>query len=329
MGRHWLRGLLPAISLVLLLAAVWPPQTALAQGAGQPNNDSTCLGCHAAQGGIMDGHHGAKANPRTPAGSGQGCTACHGFNPNHASNPSANPQPNRFGKGKAAEETAVCMSCHGGNRHLAFWESGRHNRNEVACSSCHKAHTPPTPGSAVSLSQRDPTVAPLQTTQRQLEYETCIQCHKTIRTQILKNSHHPIVEGKVTCSSCHNPHGALSHAMVKQETVNQQCTSCHAEKRGPFMFNHPAVDENCLSCHTPHGSTHNSLLTEKVPNLCQDCHDWSRHPGTAYGGDQGFVRLPGGATSPNTRFVARACLNCHTAIHGSNAPANRGRFFLR
>jgi hypothetical protein len=33
--------------------------------------------------------------------------------------------------------------------------------------------------------------------------------------------------------------------------------------------------------------------------------------------------------SVNTRLVARACLNCHNAIHGSNAPGARGQFFTR
>jgi len=61
-----------------------------------------------------------------------------------------------------------------------------------------------------------------------------------------------------------------------------------------------------------------------VPNLCEDRHDWSRHPGTFYSGNQGW---PPGAS--NTRLIARSCLNCHNNIHGSNAPANRGQFFTR
>ena len=31
----------------------------------------------------------------------------------------------------------------------------------------------------------------------------------------------------------------------------------------------------------------------------------------------------------NTRLIARACVNCHNAIHCSNAPAARGKFFTR
>ena len=72
-------------------------------------------------------------------------------------------------------------------------------------------------------------------------------------------------------------------SMVKQPTINDQCYSCHADKRGPYVFNHPPVEENCASCHNPHGSVHYKLLNEHTPNLCQDCHEWSRHPGTIYG----------------------------------------------
>jgi DmsE family decaheme c-type cytochrome len=129
--------------------------------------------------------------------------------------------------------------------------------------------------------------------------------------------------------------------MVKQPTINDQCYSCHADKRGPYVFNHPPVEENCATCHNPHGSVHGKLLNEQAPNLCQDCHDGSRHPGTVYGAAGGWLCAPGdpnpacagktGQPNPavNTRLVARACLNCHNAIHGSNAPGNRGKFFTR
>ncbi len=41
---------------------------------------------------------------------------------------------NPFGPGHTADErTAVCMTCHSGNRNLAFWTSGKHQLNEVTC----------------------------------------------------------------------------------------------------------------------------------------------------------------------------------------------------
>jgi len=298
----------------------------------QTDPQQECLRCHPGQAGTLQTKHGVQADPRSPAGRGQTCAACHGINPDHTSDPAKNPHPVRFERGAvpAKQQTQACMSCHAGNRHLAFWETGRHGRNDVRCNDCHAVHTQPPRGSTIAITKSDPTAGPFITTERQLEYETCIGCHKQVRVQINKPSHHPIVEGKVTCSSCHNPHGAMSQGMVKQETVNVQCWSCHADKRGPFLFQHPAVEENCLSCHAPHGSSHAKLLNEKVPNLCQECHDWSRHPGTAYSGDQGFIRIPGSrVTTPNTRFVARACLNCHNAIHGSNASSTRGKYLTR
>jgi DmsE family decaheme c-type cytochrome len=298
----------------------------------QTSSQKDCLNCHQKEAGILQTKHGAQSDPKSPAGQGQICTACHGSNPNHASDPKKNPNPVRFGKGAvpAKQQTQACMRCHAGNRHLAFWETGRHGRNDVRCNDCHAVHTKPPTGSTIAITKKDASTGPYVNTERQLEYETCIRCHKQTRVQINKPSHHPIIEGKVTCSSCHNPHGAMSQGMIKQETVNVQCWSCHADKRGPYLFQHPAVEENCLSCHAPHGSSHAKLLNEKVPNLCQECHDWSRHPGTAYSGDQGFVRIPGSTvTTPNTRFVARACLNCHNAIHGSNASATRGKHLTR
>ncbi len=312
---------LPALIFALGLIGASPPASAQRTPA---SDTEVCKNCHADHvESYLATKHGQSGNVRGPD-----CITCHGQNAvEHA----------KLGGGRgvggifrfadkavpAEKKAAVCLGCHEGNRHLAFWESGRHKKNDVSCDSCHKIHEPRN----VPLRTDNPSISPLVTTTRQLEYETCTSCHKQIRSQLLKTSHHPIIEGKLKCSSCHNPHGALSHAMVKDESINQLCTSCHADKRGPYMQEHPPVEENCLTCHNSHGSPHAKLLNQRVPNLCQDCHDWSRHPGTYYSGNQGFGSPTTGA--PNTRLVNRACLNCHTSIHGTNAPANRGKFFTR
>jgi DmsE family decaheme c-type cytochrome len=261
--------------------------------------------------------HGAKNDAM-----GSMCQACHGDASAHLQDPMKNKMQNRLAKGTtAADKDAVCMTCHAGNRHLSFWESGKHARNEVSCTNCHNIHD----------KEKALHVAPYTTTSRTIEADTCGTCHKQVRNATLKPSHHPIMEGKVKCSDCHNPHGALTQAMVKHETVNQQCFSCHADKRGPFVFGHPPVEENCLSCHTPHGSSHEKLLNEKAPNLCQDCHVTGRHPTSFYGSGQGWTNPTTGApnASVSSRFIARGCLNCHNSIHGSNAPTNRGKFLIR
>src|SRR6476659_7007167 len=287
-----------------------------------------CAGCHEQpHASIAMTAHGAK-NDAT----GSMCQACHGDATEHLKDPTKSKPANVIKYGTAAEKTAVCFACHSTNRQLAFWESGKHALGDVACSNCHSIHG----------RQGNPTIAPFQTTFRPNESEVCGTCHQDIRSQTLKPSHHPIVEGKIKCSDCHNPHGAISPVMLRNASVNDQCLSCHADKRGPFVFSHPPVEENCATCHNPHGSVHGKLLRESAPNLCQDCHDGSRHPGTIYGAAGGFTCLPGDTStacsgkpsgSPNanvnTRLIARACVNCHTSVHGSNAPGARGQFLTR
>ncbi|HUL57322.1 MAG TPA: DmsE family decaheme c-type cytochrome [Usitatibacter sp.] len=289
-----------------------------------------CANCHEQQAKtIVFTAHGAKNDA-----SGSMCQACHGDASEHLKDPMKAKPANPFSKShpaSAAERTQVCLACHSGQRQLAFWESGLHAKNDVTCANCHSMHG----------TDKNPPIGPFTTSFRPNEADLCGTCHKAIRADIMKPSHHPVVENKIKCSDCHNPHGAQSHVMLRNETVNAQCTSCHTDKRGPFVFSHPPVDENCLSCHNPHGSIHYRLLNEHIPNLCQDCHDWSRHPGTFYQGQGGWICQPGdtssacagkpGApnTAANTRLIARSCLNCHNSIHGSNAPAARGQFLTR
>ena len=302
----------------LAAACLAAPAIAQAQATMAPApaaNTPICANCHEDKHtSIAATHHGAKNDAQ-----GNMCQACHGDATEHLKDPAK--KPAKLAKDvPPAEKSAVCLTCHAGNRQLAFWEAGKHSKNDVSCTNCHNIH-----------GQTQPLhVAPYTTTSRVIEVDTCGNCHRQVRNATLKPSHHPIIEGKVKCSDCHNPHGALTPVMLKHETVNQQCYSCHADKRGPFVFSHQPVDENCLSCHTPHGSAHDKLLNEKAPNLCQDCHVTGRHPTNFYGSGQAW-NLPSGAAnaSPNTRFIARGCLNCHNSIHGSNAPTNRGQALIR
>jgi DmsE family decaheme c-type cytochrome len=308
--RHRLAASL-ALACATSLSFLWSAPVAAADAT------PICASCHEqSHTSIAATAHGAKND----AG-GKMCQACHGDASQHIQDPMKNKVANKLAAGKTpAEKSEVCLGCHAGNRQLAFWESGKHAKNDVACSNCHNIHG----------KSKGPSVTPFVTTSRPIEADICGACHKQVRNATMKPSHHPILEGKVKCSDCHNPHGALSHAMVRHETVNQQCFSCHADKRGPFVFAHPPVEENCLSCHTPHGSAHGKLLNEKAPNLCQDCHVTGRHPTSFYGSNQ-LWNLPNGTPNAavSTRVIGRACLNCHNSIHGSNAPTSRGKFLIR
>src|SRR5215469_12898165 len=92
----------------------------------------------------------------------------------------------------------------------------------------------------------------------------CYSCHVNIRAQFDMPSHHRINEGFMTCTDCHNPHGAFASTvgmgqnramLVRAEDTEQPCFKCHIDKRGPFVFVHPSVAvEGCQMCHYPHGS---------------------------------------------------------------------------
>ena len=308
------------------IAADEPSQPTYAGRTVAPEAE-ICKGCHAPYvESYLATKHGQQGNLKGPD-----CQTCHANALEHAKAGGGRGVAGIFGFNNksipAEKKAAVCLSCHASNRHLAFWSSGKHIKNDVSCNNCHILHGTPGSGANFALRKSNPTVAPFENTQRQLQYETCTSCHKQIRTQLRKTSHPPIIEGKLKCTDCHNPHGALSPRMVNAESIVQLCTGCHTEKRGPFMWEHPPVEENCLTCHNPHGANHERLLAEQAPNVCQDCHDASTHPGTAYSGSMGWIPIPPGTT--NTRLIARGCVNCHFQLHGSNAPARRGKMFLR
>ena len=108
--------------------------------------------------------------------------------------------------------------------------------------------------------------------------------------------------------------------LVKRDSVNETCYTCHMEKRGPFVHNHEPVNDDCSICHNPHGTVTESLLKMRPPFLCQSCH-------TPHGATQpllaGQAPAPGvtGWWSGSAITQGRGCLNCHTQIHGSNSPS--------
>ena len=286
-----------------------------------------CAGCHEQQTkSLSRSPHWKKAIKDSPV-SNKGCEACHGPGGEHVSEGGGRiGSMITFSKNEPAQKKAsICLSCHENSTQLALWDSGVHKKQDVACSDCHSVH-----GAVKAQTGYGTTRVGLGYTPGP-EYQTCGKCHLDIKSQINRRSHHPIVEGRITCSNCHQPHGSMGPSQIKAASVNQLCYKCHAEKRGPFMFEHPPVEENCSACHTPHGNVHAKLLTEKVPNLCQGCHNSQFHEGgTRFSRETLFT-----GRAPSNKSFGRSCLNCHANIHGSNAPsnpaggANSGSFFLR
>jgi DmsE family decaheme c-type cytochrome len=297
-------------------AAVHSPeesQGASGSGAGSASaaqaaayvGDDTCTACHESEGkSLRSTLHGKSRNARTPAARpNQACETCHGPGREHAESGDKT-KIRVFTAMAPLESAAVCLTCHDRAGHVN-WRGSMHETRNLSCVTCHSVHDPK---SAVAQLKAVSVI------------DTCVTCHKTEVAKQQRTGHMPLREGKMSCTSCHNPHGSTNVRMLRVGNwINETCVSCHGEKRGPFLWDHAPVREACNTCHDPHGSNNDRMLVAKLPMLCQRCHIGTRHPSTIYDGTQLAAR--------SNRLIGRGCVNCHAQIHGSNSPA--GNAFLR
>ncbi len=296
--KHLVSLFIPLLFLLASVSLSWGSDETAGNKEGYVGS-ATCQGCHETQYATYAASIHSKKYVKGPDNA-EACETCHGPGAKHveqgggrgvsifAFNKNVDP------KAKAAR----CLACHEETKHLAFWNTGVHQAEGVSCDNCHSPHLP-----TKNFLKGDKS-------------EICFKCHRDIFTMVNKQSHHPIKEGKVACVDCHNPHGNTNNKMINADSVNDLCYKCHPEKRGPFMQEHPPVEENCLNCHNPHGSNHNRLLTQRVPELCQDCHN-----GTGFhAGGVPVTSFSNPALGPSAFkpqfLMGRSCLNCHNNIHG-------------
>src|SRR5262245_39067608 len=295
---------------VIGVGALLESQTSRAQvpPAQQPGyvGSDTCVTCHTDKGDSLKGtKHAQVHNPRTPAAT-QGCESCHGPGQAHVDD-DAKGHIKKFGQMAASDISQSGLACHNRGEHAA-WEGSAHDRRNLSCVTCHSVHSP--------KSQTHQLVKATVT-------QVCATCH---RLQVAKTeravAHMPVREGKMECSSCHNPHGSLTNVknLKTGSSVGELCMTCHAEMRGPMLWEHAPVRENCATCHDPHGSSNDRMLVVRMPFLCQRCHVATKHPSSVY--DNNAITV-----NKSNRMFGRSCVNCHSNIHGSNHPS--GQFFMR
>ncbi len=296
-----------ALTVALCFAGAW------AAAAAQERESAAeavrvCTKCHDESDeepvlAIYKSKHALMADRRTPFAD-QGCITCHGPSEAHLEKPAEGQRRAApdisfadHSETPATRQNEVCMSCH--ERGLQMhWKGSPHEFQGLSCSSCHAVHV-----------GEDPMLA------KRTQPEACFECHKELRAQTYRPSRHPLREGKMACSSCHNPHGSTGPKQLAKNSVNETCYTCHYEKRGPFLWEHAPVRDDCSNCHAPHGSIHPAMLKNRAPWLCQQCHLANFHPSTAYSGT-GLPPL--GAAQ---QLLAKNCMNCHPKVHGTNHPS--------
>ncbi len=311
----WSRGRLLTLGSALLGATALLAAGAFGQSSGSETSgyvgDEVCSGCHEDLLGHYEQTIHAKVlterNARTEAMKG-GCESCHGPGQAHVEAGGGRGMGGAgwisFASGQDASiQNAVCLGCHAGGRQL-YWEGSPHQSRELPCTSCHNV-------------MRNVSTDSMLTRSNQVD--TCAQCHPLRRSQTYRNAHMPLragmlAEGWMSCSSCHNPHGTVTPSLIDAHSTNDNCYSCHADKRGPFVWEHAPVTESCTNCHDPHGSITTNMLRMPVERLCQTCHIATLHPSTPHPAD-------------DRRVFGRGCLHCHQQIHGSNHPS--GNAFTR
>ena len=273
------------------------------KGATFVKSSKECVECHEE---YMRTYAMTKMGRALPDG---GCESCHGPMSKHLDAPRQKPALVISQKNIAPENSsAICTQCHQGGPQVN-WRTSIHAAAGNTCTDCHNI-----------MSVDDPVRNKLTQT------DTCFKCHQDKRAASFKRSRHPVREGKVVCSNCHNPHGSPGRTNLAKNTVNETCYQCHAEKRGPFLWEHQPVREECTICHDPHGSTHYRMLKVAPPYLCEECHN----PGP--GGHPSRLRsgadiVPPGPTGDSHYTLVKGCVNCHSQIHGSNHPS--GVRFMR
>jgi DmsE family decaheme c-type cytochrome len=188
------------------------------------------------------------------------------------------------------------MKCHQFSEEHSNFARSRHNTNQVNCVSCHSMHR---------AKEKDFLLTSKQP-------QLCYSCHLETKPDFSRPFRHRVNEGLMKCTDCHNAHGGfLMRQLRSTPTQDAVCFKCHAEKAGPFVFEHAAVRiEGCVICHTPHGSSNPRLLKRAQVNLlCLECH-------TLSGGGLAPV---GPNHDQSQKYVS--CTLCHVTIHGSNTSA--------
>lgn len=267
----------------------------------------TCLRCHGEMKSLLE-----IAGPHQIGGANDfNCTTCH----------------NPHGNIVEHSRKDLCLSCHKQDSPTMAWHASTHNLAGVACTDCHNPHPHAGVQKFITTSGVDLENSHLSRQKRRpmsvQEPEACYKCHQNIFAQTHLPSHHPIREGKMVCSDCHDAHGQLE-GNLKAESKNLLCWKCHADKQGPFAYEHPPVTEDCGICHEPHGTVTNNLLKQPATFLCLRCHVGHRD------GDHGGGARLNIDTLPQLRKgLYTDCTTCHSQIHGSDLPSPHFPAMLR
>lgn len=281
-------------------------------------DDAACAHCHkqAAAAFERSPHETYVSDPHLALDR-QGCQACHGPGRLHVAHQRADQHPYdyviSYTHDKPEQIAAACLRCHNDTITETHWRRSEHARAGVTCTDCHQMHWADRLGKDRADLGADalpgkfaespifPAAAEPKAMLKADEATLCGRCHQAAVNEFRHNFHHPVPEGRMVCSDCHDPH-PNRNARKRFQTNKQNCITCHPQVAGPFVYEHDPVSDltgdGCLECHRPHGSPNPRLLNAFSRGLCLQCHS-----------DKAVNHYPG-----------RTCwqTGCHMSPHGSN-----------
>ncbi len=238
-----------------------------------------------------------------------GCESCHGPGKAHVDARGGKATIVAFSQIPSKDILDNCLRCHAETLSRANIRRSAHTLNEVVCTGCHSIHKSPAPKFLLAKKQTD----------------LCYGCHGDVRAQFSMPFKHRVNEGFMSCTDCHNPHGAFAPTwrmtsrprLMDQALSNEEpCLKCHSEKRGPFLYEHePVRVDGCETCHFPHGSTNSRLLRRPVVfTMCLECHNGAAPFGRQ---NNGVLAITPSHNMADPRY--QNCTTCHVRVHGSNS----------
>lgn len=271
--------------------------------------ERACRSCHRPEVATFarSAHAPLMTDPHLPPDR-RGCEGCHGPGSAHVQAIVEKREPIHilgYARLRPEEASRLCLRCHGATMKGSQWHRTAHARAGIGCIQCHQIHSPSDEQSTPRMEPLSlPFVSAKAPSSRLLkgeEHALCGACHAREAHEFHLNSRHPVIEGRLRCSDCHEVHP--SKATVKRTRWNKEmCVQCHPDKVGPFAYEHEPVagwmGDGCLECHRPHGSPNPRLLKLFSRGLCAQCHT-----------EKGVQHYP-----------SRNCWEsgCHVAHHGSN-----------
>lgn len=279
------------VFISVLTAATLPMQSTQTYLGNQVKEDSkACLDCHDDMAkSLIHSAHAFSNKEDLSDPKGIGCIGCHDGAKEHLEDPSTDNILTPF-ELPASEQSALCSRCHVNPHQIAMTSSDPHALAGIACMDCHSIHN---------------------NTNEKLVKDAgenyCASCHQGVMSEFKRRSSHPLEAGQVKCVSCHEMSGIKDGLFAQGH--DWTCQNCHADKSGPFPFDHPVTGGHlvngggCIECHSPHGSPNDRLLNQPKNGVCIQCHAVpALHR----------VQHSGLGTQLD-------CVECHSDIHGSFA----------